>query len=131
MPAAIGEVAAAVVFGLVLGAATGIPLGVVNVAVVEAAMRAGRRTGAAIGAGGALADGVHAALAFAGLAPIITRHGGVRRALLAISVVVVCGYAAVVWRQRARPAPRDEREPPRSLWRAFGLGLSLTLPNPA
>jgi threonine/homoserine/homoserine lactone efflux protein len=118
-----------VAFGLVLGAATGIPLGVVNVAVVEAATRAGRRAGAAIGAGGALADGVHAALAFAGLAPLLDRYERVRLALLALSAVVVIAYAAVVWRR-----PPLILSEPREAGRVEGrflLGVSLTLPNPA
>jgi putative LysE/RhtB family amino acid efflux pump len=117
--------------GLVLGMATGIPLGVVNVAVVEAATRVSTRQATAIGLGGALADGVHASLAFAGIAPLLNRHPDVRRGMLLVCVVVVVVYAVMVWRRGNRPPAPSGRDTPRSLWRAVGLGASLTLPNPA
>lgn len=119
------ELAAALGLGLILGAATGIPLGVVNVAVVEAATRGGARHAAAIGLGGALADGAHAFLAFAGLATLVTDE--LRAPLLLVSATTILGYAALLLRRRGvAPAAR----PPRA-GRGIAIGLALTLPNPA
>ena len=89
---------AALAAGAALGAATGIPLGVVNLALVEAAVRAGRRHATGIALGGALADGTIAALAFAGLAPLLPPD--LRRAMLFLSAAVVLGYAAWVWKKK-------------------------------
>jgi putative LysE/RhtB family amino acid efflux pump len=125
------EILFAIGIGLVLGAATGIPLGVVNVAVVEAATRISPRQATAIGVGGALSDGIHAALAFAGIAPMLSRYPDVRRAMLGVSAAVVIGYAALVWRRHAPQRTAEAPPTARSLWRAIGLGASLTLPNPA
>ena len=121
----VGEAARAALLGLLLGAATGIPLGVVNVSVVEAARRAGRRHATMIGLGGAVADTIHAGLAFAGLAPLVAAQPAVMRGLAIASAVIVIGYAIAVWRRRDAPP----REPARS--RGFATGLALTLPNPA
>jgi threonine/homoserine/homoserine lactone efflux protein len=110
--------------GLALGAATGIPLGVVNLSVVEAAARRGRAHATAIGIGGAIADTVHAGLAFVGIAPVLDAHPETLKVLAAVSAAIVLGYAVVIMRGRARArTPR----------RAGGvlLGLMLTLPNPA
>jgi threonine/homoserine/homoserine lactone efflux protein len=114
----------AAALGLGLGAATGVPLGVVNLSVVEAATRAGRRHAAAIGLGGALADTVHAGLAFVGIAPVLAARPELLRALAVASATIVIVYALVVWRGRARPV----RVRP---GRGVLLGLALTLPNPA
>lgn len=111
---------AALAAGAALGAATGIPLGVVNVALVEAAVRAGRRHATGIALGGALADGTHAALAFAGIAPLLPPD--LRRAMLALSAALVLAYALWVFRrsvsytdrspigQRSVPTPVNGRD---------------------
>lgn len=117
--------------GAALGAATGIPLGVVNVALVEAAVRAGRRHATGIALGGALADGTHAAIAFAGLAPLLAPY---RTWLLALSAALVLAYAALILR-RAPPRDPDRMPVLRTVPTGFGrgvvIGLGLTLPNPA
>jgi threonine/homoserine/homoserine lactone efflux protein len=117
--------------GAVLGAATGIPLGVVNVAIVEAAARHGRRHATGIGLGGALADGIHAGLAFAGISELLVRHHGLERGLAIGSAVVVLAYAVVVWRRRV-PSSHGARARATegSAARGVGVGLALTLPNP-
>jgi len=128
----IGEALYAGLIGTALGAATGIPLGVVNVAVLEAAARVGRRHAAGIGAGGAIADALHAAVAFAGAAPILARQPALLRILAAVSAVVIVVYAIVVW--RARPAPATGAAAPArrgGFARGLAVGISLTLPNPA
>jgi len=137
---------AALAAGAALGAATGIPLGVVNLAIVEAAVRAGRRHATGIALGGALADGIHAALAFAGLAPLLTRDPTLRRALLLLSAAIVLAYSAWVLRRRSVYYPsvyytegsvqeRANSEVHGTRRPGFGrgvlIGAGLTLPNPA
>lgn len=126
----LGELQALAV-GALLGAATGIPLGVVNVAVVEAAARHGPRHATGIGVGGGLADGVHAGLAFAGVAELVTRYRELERGLMLASAAIVLVYAVVVWRRRV-PASHGARTRATagSLVRGVGVGLALTLPNP-
>jgi threonine/homoserine/homoserine lactone efflux protein len=120
------ECARAGAIGLALGAATGVPLGVVNLSVVEAAARAGVRRATAIGIGGALADTVHAALAFVGVAPRLAEHGELLRVLAAASAAIVIAYAAAILggRTRAQPAHSGARG-------GVLIGVALTLPNPA
>lgn len=130
------DVLGAAVVGLALGAATGIPLGVLNAALVEAAARVGRRHALGIGVGGALADGAHAALAFGGLAPLLTRHAGLERSLALVSAAVVLGYAIVVVRRRAPAAAAPDRGAAAAraggaFGRGVAIGVALTLPNPA
>ena len=110
--------------GLALGAATGIPLGVVNLSVVEAATRAGRAHAIAIGIGGAIADTIHAGLAFVGIAPVLDAHPSAMRVMAAGSSVIVVGYAIVIMRARVRPITARTT-------RGLLTGLALTLPNPA
>ncbi len=118
------DLAVAFASGVALGAATGIPLGVVNLSVVEAAARAGRAHATAIGIGGAIADTLHAGLAFAGVAPMFDDHPAALRVMAAVSAAIVVGYAFVVVRGRPRAiAPRATG--------GVVLGLMLTLPNPA
>jgi len=132
------EVAFAFAVGVVLGAATGIPLGVLNVALVEAAARVGPRHAAGIAIGGALADGTHALLAFAGLAPLLLADLVLRRFLLLLSAAIVLAYAALIVRRRPRftePATVRTVTPSMHRYPGFGrgvvAGLMLTLPNPA
>lgn len=119
--------------GVALGALTGLPLGVVNVAIVEAAARRGARSAAGIGVGGALADGVHAALAFGGVAGVIVARPAAATALHVIAGAVLIGYAVVLWRGRRAAAGREAArgEGPAGFGRGVLTGLGLTLPNPA
>ena len=126
------ELLAALAAGAALGAATGLPLGIVNVALVEAAVRAGRRHATGIALGGALADGTHAAIAFAGLAPLLPASA--HRLLLALSATIVLAYAALLLRRPPR-RPASGQEEPCPYRPGFGrgvvIGVGLTLPNPA
>jgi threonine/homoserine/homoserine lactone efflux protein len=118
------ELAAAAGLGLALGVVTGLPLGLVNVAVVEAASAGRARFAAQIGAGGALADAVHAAIAFLGVGRVITERTEWTRVLYVIAGAIVVAYAASVWRRR------------KSIGHGHGhghgilVGIGLTLPNP-
>lgn len=126
----IADLAYAAAVGAALGAATGIPLGVVNVAVLDAALRSGRRHATGIGLGGAIADAAHAALAFAGVAPVIAREPALLRGLTVVAALVIVVYAVRVARSREEVA-EVAAEAPRSFGRGVLTGLSLTLPNPA
>ncbi len=119
------ELAAAAGLGLSLGVVTGMPLGVVNVAIVDAATRGRTRFATGIGIGGALADSVHAAIAFASVGHVLSRYPSATRVLSIVAALVVGGYAVVAWRMRDRPAARAPGR--------YGIvtGLLLTLPNPA
>ena len=110
---------------------TGVPLGVVNVAVVERARRDGAGAGAALGIGGAIADGTHAALATLGTGAWLANH---RVALLAVALtgaVSIAIYAVMLWRRASEPAAAGPALAAASRSRLLLRGLSLTLPNPA
>lgn len=125
------ELVAAGGLGLGLGVVTGLPLGVINVVIVERAARA-RREAIGIGLGGAVADGVHAALAFAGLAAALLSRPALARGLSVASGVLLLAAAVTIARGGA-PSASARRSGPAasSLGRGLALGLSLTLPNPA
>lgn len=121
------EVAQAAALGVALGVVTGLPLGVVNVAVAATAATAGRAPATRIGLGGAVADGIHAACAFTGLAAIVAHRPrlGAALSLGAGGLLVIAAIAAL---RRARaPAATAPGVPTRPFW----FGLALTLPNPA
>jgi threonine/homoserine/homoserine lactone efflux protein len=112
--------------GLALGVVTGMPLGVVNVAIVEAAAAGDVRFATSVGIGGALADAVHATLAFVGLGGLVIAEPAWTRVLAVAAAVAVVGYAVATWRRRDLPAPtRDARA-----HRGVAVGLAMTLPNP-
>jgi threonine/homoserine/homoserine lactone efflux protein len=127
----VAALARAAGIGLGLGVLTGIPLGVVNVAVIEVAGR-DRRRAAWLGAGGAIADAIHTAIAIVGYGAVITRSAVATRVLAGVSAAIVIGYAVYLFRGRQPGAgARDEERPtPASRLRALATGLSLTLPNP-
>jgi arginine exporter protein ArgO len=118
------DVASAAGLGIALGVVTGMPIGVVNVAIVEAATRGERRYALGIGIGGAVADAVHAAIAFVGVGRVVAAHPQWSKAMAIAAGVIVAGYALAAARHRHEPSA-----PPRR----FGVatGLLLTLPNPA
>lgn len=123
----VGEIARAVVLGLALGVVTGLPLGVVNVAVAATAATGARGAAIRIGFGGAIADGIHAACAFTGLAALVSYRPRLA-ALLALGAGLALLAAALVALRRREASPgAAPRTPTRPLW----LGLALTLPNPA
>lgn len=118
----IADVAGAAALGLALGVVTGMPIGVVNVAIVEAVTRGERRFALHIGLGGALADAVHAAIAFAGVGRIVT--DGSRKAMAIVAATVVIAYAVLSVRRQRIESPQPRRY-------GVATGLLLTLPNPA
>lgn len=120
------EYLAAAGLGLGLGIVTGMPLGVINVAVVDAAAAGDVPRATRIGAGGAIADAIHASIAFAGIGKLVTERPDLVRVLAVVAAAVIVVYAVFAWRARATKKPVD---PPR---RASGLGAGflLTLPNP-
>jgi len=118
------ELAGAAGLGLGLGVVTGMPLGVVNLAIADAAAAGRVRFATGIGLGGAIADTVHAGIAFAGVGRLVTERPAWMKGLALAAAAVIASYALYAWRRRGgeRPAPR----------RAHGVatGLVLTLPNP-
>ena len=118
---------AAAGLGIGLGVVTGMPLGVVNVAIVDAAAAGRRRFALGVGLGGAVADTVHASLAFVGVGQLVTAHPALVRVLAIAAAIVIVGYAAISWRRRP-PArvPGDDS----STTRGAVTGFVLTLPNP-
>jgi threonine/homoserine/homoserine lactone efflux protein len=132
-------------FGAGLGVATSMSPAVVNVSIVDAAA-AGRRWFAfGLGLGGAIADAVHASLAFAGVGRVVIADPRLVRGLAIGAAAAILAYAALAWRRRRRPAPAGDAaraggdrggsgEPPRTggqLGRGAVTGFLLTLPNPA
>lgn len=99
------------------------PLGVINIAVVDASVAGNRRAAIGLGIGGALADTIHAALAFVGVGQLVTAHPGVLRVLAVAAAVLIVAYAVYSWR-----APRAKRELTRP--KSIATGFLLTLPNP-
>lgn len=108
-----------------LGVITGMPIGVVNVAIVDAATRGEQRFATGIGAGGAVADAVHAALAFIGIGRLVAAHPAWSRGMAIAAAVVIIGYAIASLRGRQIDAA------PRARSSGFATGLLMTLPNPA
>ena len=119
----------AVGLGVALGVVTGMPLGVVNVAVVEAAAAGEMRFATAVGVGGALADAVHATLAFVGLGGLVVAEPAWTRGLAIAAAVLVVGYAVATWRRRDSAAAGELRQA-RPPYRGVVAGFTLTLPNP-
>ena len=121
------NVLAAAGLGIVLGIVTGMPLGVVNIAIVDAASAGRKRFALGVGLGGALADMLHAGLAFIGVGRLVTARPELVRGLAIAAAAAIVLYAALAWRRRERVATQatDSR-----LARGFGTGFVLTLPNP-
>ncbi|MGE5184821.1 MAG: LysE family transporter [Acidobacteriota bacterium] len=113
--------------GLCLGVVTGMPLGLVNVAIVEAAS-AGRVAHAArLGVGGAIADAIHAAVAFVGVGSVVAERVEWKIGGAIATSIVVASYAWRVW-QRRKNEHEHEHDHDRS---GLLVGMMLTLPNPA
>lgn len=119
----IAESAAAALLGVGLGVVTGMPIGVVNVAIVDAASRGEKRFATGIGIGGALADAVHAALAFVGIGKLVAAQPTWSRALAVAAALLIVGYAVFGARKMTMASPRAGS--------GVLAGIALTLPNPA
>jgi len=129
-------------FGAALGVATSMSPAVVNVSIVDAAAAGRRWFATGLGLGGALADVVHAALAFAGVGGAAIADRRLARGMAIGAAAVILGYAVLAWRRRrsragsraARPDP-DTAAPPGhaagQIGRGAITGVLLTLPNPA
>lgn len=102
------------------------PLGVVNVAIVDASAAGHRRFATGLGLGGALADAIHAGLAFVGVGQLVTRRPELVRILAVGAAALILAYAVAAWRRDRAPAARVDAASPRAVL----TGLVLTLPNP-
>ena len=118
------DVASAAALGVALGAVTGMPIGVVNVAIIDAATRGEKRFAIGIGLGGAIADALHAAIAFVGVGRIVTEHPSWSKAMAVAAALVIAGYAVLAGRRRPEARRRHEHH-------GVLTGVLLTLPNPA
>lgn len=129
-------------FGAGLGVATSMSPAVVNVSIVDAAAAGRRWFATGLGLGGATADVVHAALAFAGVGSVVIADPRLVRGLAIGAAAVILAYAAFAWRRRGPARTRDAAptggsasgEPARTggqLGRGAVTGFLLTLPNPA
>jgi threonine/homoserine/homoserine lactone efflux protein len=101
------------------------PLGVINVAIVDTALAGHRRAAIGIGVGGALADTIHAALAFVGVGALVTARPDLVRVLAIAAAALISAYAVVAWRAQRCGVPRES-----SRARSLATGFLLTLPNP-
>jgi len=124
--------------GIAAGALTGVPIGPVNVAVIDAAYRHTFRRAIAVGLGGALADGMYAALGVLGISPILSSYPSVPPILFAVSGVVLLIYGFLTARsQPVTPATEGGGsqqkiiDPKRELKEGFTVGLLLIILNPA
>lgn len=117
------DTAAAALLGFGLGVVTGMPIGVVNVAIIDASVRGEKRFATGIGIGGALADAVHAALAFIGIGRLIAARPAWSQGLAVAAAALIIGYAVFGARRIVATKPRTGS--------GIVTGLVLTLPNPA
>src|SRR5262245_14138700 len=122
--------------GVAAGALTGVPIGPVNVAVIDAAYRHTLRRAIAVGLGGAIADGLYAALGVLGITPILNNNPSIPPILFAISGAVLLIYGFLTARsQPVAPASdggsQPKLEPSREVRDGFVIGLLLIILNPA
>lgn len=125
--------------GVAAGALTGVPIGPVNVAVIDAAYRHTMRRAIAVGLGGAIADGLYAALGVLGVTPILERYPSIPPILYAISGVILLVYGFFTARsQPVAPAPEGGTgshvtiaDPKKEFKEGFIVGLLLIILNPA
>lgn len=113
-------------FGIAWGVFTGIPLGVINVAIIEAASGGRRRFAIGLGLGGALADSLHAGLAFVGVGQLVIARPDLVRVLAIAAAVLIVGYVLLTWRRR-KPAQIAIDSSP---LHGATTGFLLTGPNP-
>lgn len=118
----------ALALGLGLGCVTAVAIGVINLAVLEAATSGRERFATGVALGGALADSVHATLAFVGTGRVIIERPEWVRYLAIAAAIILVAYAVIVWRRRKDPRSYADR--PDLVRRGVVTGLALTLPNP-
>jgi threonine/homoserine/homoserine lactone efflux protein len=136
-------------FGAGLGVATSMSPAVVNVSIVDAAAAGRRWFATGLGLGGAAADVVHAALAFAGVGSVVITDPRLVHGLAIGAAAVILAHAALTWHRRApaRTGPARTGDPASAggsnasgggspvrtgqLGRGAVTGFLLTLPNPA
>ena len=124
--------------GVAAGALTGVPIGPVNVAVIDAAYRHTLRRAIAVGLGGAIADGLYAALGVLGVTPFLQKYPTIPPILYAVSGVILLVYGFLTARsQPVAPATPAEVPPSesvamrREMWSGFSVGVALIILNPA
>lgn len=123
--------------GVAAGALTGVPIGPVNVAVIDAAYRHTFRRAIAVGLGGAIADGLYAALGVLGVTPILKTYPSIPPILYAISGVVLLVYGFLTARSQpvapatAEPTAASSTQMRKEMWSGFTVGLALIILNPA
>lgn len=123
--------------GVAAGALTGVPIGPVNVAVIDAAYRHTMRRAIAVGLGGAIADGLYAALGVMGVTPILRTYPSIPPILYAVSGVVLLIYGFLTARTQAvapataDPASSESTAMRKEMWSGFTVGLALIILNPA
>jgi L-lysine exporter family protein LysE/ArgO len=121
--------------GVGIGIATCIPIGIANVIVIDAAYRYGRRRALGASIGGAIADGIYAALGIFGVGPLIASYPVLPYILHAISGCVLVGYGVVLVRsQPALAGLPDDRVTDSGggqLGAGIVVGLAATLFNPS
>lgn len=121
--------------GFAAGALTGVPIGPVNVAVIDAAYRHTMRRALAVGAGGAIADGLYCALGVAGVTPVLRANPSIPPVLYAVTGVVLFIYGFLT--VRTRPVVPAAHEAAHTVtnanetWAGFKIGITLIILNPA
>jgi threonine/homoserine/homoserine lactone efflux protein len=136
---ALGMLGAAAL-GLGLGVVTSMSPAVINVSIVDAAAAGRRRFATGLGLGGAVADTIHAGLAFAGVGGVVIADPRRVRGLALVAAAAIVAYAAWAWRRRRAPVPdrpggrggsAGGPPPTDRLGRGAATGFALTLLNPA
>jgi putative LysE/RhtB family amino acid efflux pump len=124
--------------GIAAGALTGVPIGPVNVAVIDAAYRHTLRRAIAVGIGGAIADGLYAALGVLGVTPILSANPKIPPILYAVSGVVLLVYGFFTARSQPVAPATDSggsqskiADPKKEMREGFITGLLLIILNPA
>lgn len=112
----------ALVVGIGLGIVTGLPVGVINVAIIEAASAGRSAFARRLGVGGALADAIHAAVAFVGVGRVVEERPEWKLAMALVTAAVIALYATKVIRRRRGKGTEPTR--------GITTGFLLTLPNP-
>lgn len=123
--------------GVAAGALTGVPIGPVNVAVIDAAYRHTMRRAISVGLGGAIADGLYAALGVLGVTPILNTYPAVPPILYSVSGIVLLFYGFLT--ARSQPVAPATNEPSASesthlrkeMLVGFKVGAALIILNPA